>query len=213
MKRDLLTLFNKSLFLLNLISNLKILSMFEQLTQLAQQFGVESVVNNQAVPNEHNEAVMTEASSSIFLGLQKIVSEGGADQLAGLFQGNNAQNSSNPVVQQLTEQLTGTLGEKFGINSETASGVAGSLIPQILGALVNKAKDPNDSSFQISDVIAAIFGNSAQNSGIMEAISKYGGQFGLDQNADGKLDINDAMSAVSKKGGGIGSILGKLFGK
>jgi hypothetical protein len=213
MKRDLLTLFNKSLFLLNLISNLKILSMFEQLTQLAQQFGVESVVNNQAVPNEHNEAVMTEASSSIFLGLQKIVSEGGADQLAGLFQGNNAQNSSNPVVQQLTEQLTGTLGEKFGINSETASGVAGSLIPQILGALVNKAKDPNDSSFQISDVIAAIFGNSAQNSGIMEAISKYGGQFGLDQNADGKVDINDAMSAVSKKGGGIGSILGKLFGK
>jgi hypothetical protein len=213
MKRDLLTLFNKSLFLLNLISNLKILSMFEQLTQLAQQFGVESVVNNQAVPNEHNEAVMTEASSSIFLGLQKIVSEGGADQLAGLFQGNNAQNSSNPIVQQLTEQLTGTLGEKFGINSETASGVAGSLIPQILGALVNKAKDPNDSSFQISDVIAAIFGNSAQNSGIMEAISKYGGQFGLDQNADGKVDINDAMSAVSKKGGGIGSILGKLFGK
>jgi hypothetical protein len=213
MKRDLLTLFNKSLFLLNLISNLKILSMFEQLTQLAQQFGVESVVKNKAVPNEQNEAVMTEASSSIFSGLQKIVSEGGADQLAGLFQGNNAQDSSNPVVQKLTEQLTGSLGEKFGINSETASGVAGSLIPQILGSLVNKAKDPNDSSFQISDVIAAISGNSAQNSGIMDAISKYGGQFGLDQNADGKVDISDAMSAVTKKGGGIGSILGKLFGK
>lgn len=206
-------MFNKSLFLLNLISNLKILSMFEQLTQLAQQFGVESVVKNQAVPNEHNEAIMTEASSSIFSGLQKIVAEGGVDQLAGLFQGNNAQNSSNPVVQQLTEQLTGTLGEKFGINSETASGVAGSLIPQILGSLVNKAKDPNDSSFQISDMIAAISGNSAQNSSIMDAISKYGGQFGLDQNADGKVDIGDAMSAVSKKGGGIGSILGKLFGK
>lgn len=187
--------------------------MFEQLTQLAQQFGVESVVKNQAIPNEQNEAVMTEASSSIFSGLQKIVSEGGADQLAGLFQGNNAQDSSNPVVQKLTEQLTGSLGEKFGINSETASGVAGSLIPQILGSLVNKAKDPNNSSFQISDVIAAISGNSAQNSGIMDAISKYGGQFGLDQNADGKVDISDAMSAVTKKGGGIGSILGKLFGK
>ena len=213
MKRDLLTLFNKSLFLLNLISNFKIFSMFEQLTQLAQQFGVESVVKNQAIPNEHNEAVMTEASSSIFSGLQKIVSEGGADQLAGLFQGNNAQNTSNPLIQKLTEQLTGSLGEKFGINNETASGVAGSLIPQILGSLVNKAKDPNDSSFQISDVIAAISGDSAQNSGIMEAISKYGGQFGLDQNADGKVDISDAMSAVTKKGGGLGSILGKLFGK
>jgi hypothetical protein len=213
MKRDLLTLFNKSLFLLNLISNFKIFSMFEQLTQLAQQFGVESVVKNQAIPNEHNEAVMTEASSSIFSGLQKIVSEGGADQLAGLFQGNNAQNTSNPLIKKLTEQLTGSLGEKFGINNETASGVAGSLIPQILGSLVNKAKDPNDSSFQISDVIAAISGDSAQNSGLMEAISKYGGQFGLDQNADGKVDISDAMSAVTKKGGGLGSILGKLLGK
>jgi hypothetical protein len=187
--------------------------MFEQLTQLAQQFGVESVVKNNAIPNEHNEAVMTEASSSIMSGLQKIISEGGADQLAGLFQGNNAQDSSNPVVQKLTEQLSGSLGEKFGINNETASGVAGSLIPQILGSLVNKAKDPNDSSFQISDIIGAISGTSGQNSGIMDAISKYGGQFGLDQNADGKVDISDAMSAVTQKGGGIGSILGKLFGK
>ena len=187
--------------------------MFEQLKQLAQQFGVESVVKNNAIPNEQNEAVMTEASNSIFSGLQKIVSEGGANQLAGLFQGNNAQDSSNPVVQKLTEQLTENLGEKFGINSETASGVAESLIPQILGSLVNKAKDPNDSSFQLSDVIAAISGDSTQNPGIMDAISKYGGQFGLDQNADGKVDLGDAMSAITNKGGGLGSLLGKLFRK
>ena len=130
-----------------------------------------------------------------------------------MFQGNNAQNISNPVVQKLTQQLKGSLGEKFGLSEGTASGVAGSLIPKILGSLINKAKDPNDSSFQISDIIAALSGNSAQNSSIMEAISKYGGQFGLDQNADGKVDINDAMSAMTKKGGGLGSIFGKLFGK
>jgi hypothetical protein len=47
----------------------------------------------------------------------------------------------------------------------------------------------------------------------MDAISKYGGQFGLDQNADGKVDISDAMSAVSGNSGGIGGILGKIFGK
>jgi hypothetical protein len=86
------------------------------------------------------------------------------------------------------------------------------LIPKILSSLVNKAKDPNDSSFQISDIIAAISGGGgAQGSGIMDAISKYGGQFGLDQNADGKVDIN-AMSAVTNKGGGLGSIL-ENFGK
>jgi hypothetical protein len=187
--------------------------MFEQLIQLAQQYGNEAVVKNNAIPNEQNEAVINEVSSSIFSGLQKIVSEGGADQLAGLFQGNNAQDSSNPVVQKLTEQLTGSLGEKFGLSEDSASGVAGNLIPQILGSLVNKAKDPNDSSFQISDIIGAISGNSGQNSGIMDAISKYGGQLGLDQNADGKVDISDAMNAVKKNSSGLAGLLGKFFGK
>ena len=34
--------------------------MFEQLTQLVQQFGQEAVVKNDSVPNEHNEAVMND---------------------------------------------------------------------------------------------------------------------------------------------------------
>ena len=185
--------------------------MFEQLTQLVQQFGQDAVVKNDAIPNEHNEAVMKEAGSSIFSSLQKLASEGGAEKLAGLLQGNNAQNLSNPAVQQITQQLTGSLGEKFGLNNAVASGVAASLIPKILGGLVNKANDPND-SFQITDLLGAITGGGAQSAGIMEAISKYGTQFGLDQNADGKLDIQDALAAT-KSSGGIGGLLGKLFGK
>ncbi|MBP6551165.1 MAG: hypothetical protein KA208_08440 [Flavobacterium sp.] len=184
--------------------------MLEQLTQLVQQYGNDAVVKNNAIPNEQNDAVMGEASNSILSGLQKIASEGGVEQLAGLFQGNAAQDSSNPVVQQLTQQLSGSLGEKFGIESSAASGVAGSLIPQILGSLVGKAKDPND-SFQISDLVNAISGGG--NGNLMEAVSKYGGQFGLDQNADGKVDMEDAMAAVTKKSGGLGGFLGKLFGK
>jgi hypothetical protein len=194
-----------------LISKSKINLMLEQLTQLVQQYGNDAVVKNNAIPNEHNEAVMNEANSSILSGLQKIASEGGVEQLAGLFQGNAAQNSSNPVVQQLTQQLSGSLGEKFGIDSSAASGVAGSLIPQILGSLVGKAKDPND-SFQISDLVNAISGG-AGNSGLMEAVSKYGGQFGLDQNSDGKVDIEDATAAISKNSGGLGGIFWKTFWK
>jgi hypothetical protein len=185
--------------------------MFEQLTQLVQQFGQEAVVNNNAVPNEHNDAVMNEAGNSIFSSLQKMASEGGVEKLAGLLQGNNAQDPSNPAVQQITQQLTGSLGEKFGLNNSDAAGVAGSMIPKILGGLVNKTNDPND-SFQLTDLIGAISGGGAQTSGIMDTISKYGTQFGLDQNADGKLDLNDAI-AVTKSSGGIGGFLGKLFGK
>ena len=187
--------------------------MMQQLTQLAQQFGVESVIKNNAIPNEHNEAVITETSTSIFSGLQKLISEGGMDQFAGLFQGNSASDSSNPTVQKITQELSGNLSTKYGVSTAAASGVAASLIPQILGSLVNKAKNPNDNSFQILDIISAVSGGSAQNSNIMDAISKYGGQFGLDQNADGKVDIADAISAVTKKSGSFGGIFGKLFGK
>ncbi|OXG02764.1 hypothetical protein BC749_102329 [Flavobacterium araucananum] len=185
--------------------------MFEQLTQLVQQYGGSAVTNNTAVPNEHNEAVINETSTSIFAGLQKIASEGGGEQLASLFNGKSPIDSSNPVVQQITQQLSGSLGQKFGLSSETSSGVAASMIPQILSSLVNKAKDPNDSSFQITDIISSISGNSGQASGIMETINKYGMQFGLDQNNDGKVDAADTVALT--KSGGLSGLLGKLFGK
>lgn len=185
--------------------------MLEQLTQLVQQYGGEAIVKNEAIPNELNQEVVQQAGSSILTGLQKIASEGNIDQLAGLFQGDNGATGSNPVVQKLSEQLTGDLGQKFGLSTETASSVAGSLIPNVLGSLINKAKDPNQPGFNISDIVSAISGGNG-SSGLMDAISKYGGQFGLDQNNDGKVDMSDAMAAVSKKGG-IGGLFGRLFGK
>jgi hypothetical protein len=83
--------------------------------------------------SKRTKKAVIEAGSSIFLVYRKL-QQGGVEQLASLFQGDNAQNASNPVVQKLTEQLTGSLGEKFGINADAASGVAGSLI-QNLGFL------------------------------------------------------------------------------
>ena len=184
--------------------------MLEQLTQLVQQYGNTAVVNNNAVPNEHNDGVINETSNSIFSTLQKIASEGGTEQLAGLFNGKSPIDNSNPVVQQITEQLKGSLGEKFGLSTTDSSGVASGMIPQILSSLVNKAKDPKDKSFEISDIIGAISGNSAQASGIMDTISKYGMQFGLDQNADGKVDVADVL-VVAKSKGGISGFIGRLF--
>ncbi len=185
--------------------------MFEQLTQLVQQFGQDAVVKNDAVPNEQNEAVMNEASNSILDGLKNMVAEGNVSDVASLINRSTTADTSNPVVQKLKEQLTGDLGEKFGLSSDAASGVAGNLIPKVLGSLVGNAKDPNHKGFEVSDLVNAISGG-AGNSGLMDAVSQYGGQFGLDQNADGKVDMSDAMAAVNKKGG-IGGLLGKLFGR
>lgn len=187
------------------------ISMFDQLTQLVQQFGDDAVVKNQSIPNELNESVMNETGNSLLSGLQKMASEGNLEQIAGLFKENNAGSTSNPVVKQLVEKVSGNLGQKFGIDTTTANGVASNMIPKILESLIGKAKDPNVKGFEVSDLVNAISGGSG-NSGLMDAITKYGSQFGLDQNNDGQVNMQDAMSAVTKKGG-LGGFLGKLFGK
>lgn len=188
--------------------------MFDQLTDLVKQFGNEAVVNNTAVPNEQNEAVLNEANNSIVSHLKEMVANGNYTDIASMFNDENSSNSSNIVVQQITEKLSGTLGEKFGLSPETSTGVAGNLIPKVLGSLIGKAKDPNDTSININDIIGSLSGGNAQsNGGLMDAISKYGSSFGLDQNQDGKVGLDDAVAAVSKNSGGLGGLLGKLFGK
>ena len=185
--------------------------MFDQLTELVKQFGGEAVVNNPAVPNEHNEAVMEEASGSILSGLKDMVAGGNIGDLAGILSGKEAIDMNNPVVKELAGKVTGNLGEKFGLSTEAAGGVAGGLIPQVLSGLVNKAQDPNQPGFNVQDIVNSIGGS--QGGGLMDMVTKYGGQLGLDQDGDGQVGISDAVAAVSKKSGGLGGLLGKLFGK
>lgn len=185
--------------------------MFEQLTELVKQYGADAVVNNPAVPNEQNEAVMDEANGSILSGLKDMVASGNIGDLAGMLSGKTPIDMNNPVVAELAGKVTGNLGEKFGLSPEAAGSVADGLIPQVLSGLVNKAKDPNQPRFNIQDIIASI--SNGQGGGLMDMVTKYGGQFGLDQDGDGQVNMNDAVAAVSKKSGGLGGLLGKLFGK
>jgi hypothetical protein len=185
--------------------------MFEQLTQLVQQFGNDAVVKNDAIPNEQNQAVLDEAGNSIFSGLKDMAAGGNFGHLAGMLTGKTPIDMNNPVVAALSENVTGNLGAKFGLSSEAAGGVASGLIPQILSGLVNKAQDPNQPEFNVTELIAGISGGNS--AGLMDAVSKYGGQFGLDQDGDGQVGMSDAIAAVSKNSGGFAGLLGKLFGK
>jgi hypothetical protein len=185
--------------------------MFDQLSELVQQFGQDAVIKNDAIPNEHNEAIIQETGSSIFSSLQKMASSGDLSQLAGLLQSKNF-DSNNPAVKEITNSVSDSLTEKFGLSTGAASGAASSMIPQILSSLISKANDPKDSSFNLSDIVSSLTsGNSAEQAGIMEMISTYGIHFGLDQNADGKVDLEDAVELTKK--GGLAGMFGKLFGK
>jgi hypothetical protein len=185
--------------------------MFEQLTQLVNQFGEQAVVKNNAIPNELNEQVKQETGNTILEGLKGMVSSGNMDMITGLFQGNNTQSSSNPIVEMLTKQVVSSLGSKFGIDNNAAMGVASGMIPNILSSLIGQAKDPNVKGFEVADLVGMISGNNGDaKSSIMSKL----GTMALDQNGDGKLDISDAMAALSgnKSGGGIGGMLSGIFG-
>ena len=166
--------------------------MFEQLSELGQQFANESIVKNNAIPNKLNQEVINEVNNSIFSGLHKLLADGNIKQLSSLFDVNNDLDSTDPVVQKLTEKLTSDLEIKFDLSSVTASKVAGDVIPQVLNSLVTKIKDPNDGSFDIYDFVRGLSSNGEYNQS-NEDYFKIDKEFGLDQNTDVKLDMEDAL--------------------
>lgn len=69
-----------------------------------------------------------------------------------LFKTSPDQVSSHPAMQQISGNFMGSIMEKFGLNSQQAGGIAGSLLPSVLGGLINKTNDPNDKSLNIQDI-------------------------------------------------------------
>lgn len=182
--------------------------MIEQLSQLMNQFGQDAVVKDSSVPNELNDKVINEAQNSLFSGLQDLIKDGGVDKFATLLQGNNASKADNPIVKGLIEKVSSNLSKNCNLDSSASQNVANNLIPQVLGSLLGKAKDPNQKGFEITDIVNSL--SNGNGNDIMGMLA----QMGLDQNGDGKLDMQDAVSALSGKGGNkIGGFLGKLFGK
>lgn len=166
--------------------------MFDQLMQIVQQASQADVVDNNNVPNQHNQAVMNEAGASIMGSLQNMLASGQKDQVASLLKGDNLNN--NPAMGIISGNFIDSITEKFGIDKGVASSIAASILPQIINSFLNKAKDPNDSSFDMSNIINALGNKGASsNDGIGGMISSVGSQFGLDKDNDGDVDLGDLM--------------------
>ena len=185
--------------------------MFDQLMELVRESGQQTVVDNPSVPNEHNEAVMQEASSSIFSGMQGMMQSGGPGALKSLFEGVQSGNASHPAVQQVANQFSGNLMQKFGLNSDTAKSLAISLIPMVLSKLMGRAQGADSSSgFNIGNILGSLTGGGnsgmgnmnmgaqSQASGSGGMLDSLGSQFGLDKNGDGHTDLKDLMSMFGR---------------
>ena len=166
--------------------------MLENLNEMVRENVQESVVNNAAIPNEHNEAVIQAASGSIFDTLKNQLSSGNIGAVTDIFNGNNAEGT------QVAAQASGSFIDKLsglGINADTAKSLAAGIIPGLIAKFTQKTNDPNDSSFNIKDVLGSLGGD------------------------DGKFDVSDVIGMFNGGGQaqqpgqtGEGGIMDKLKG-
>lgn len=149
--------------------------MLEQIAQLVKQYGQQAVVDNAAVPNDLNNQVMAEATSTITGGLQNMLAGGGLQNIISMFSGqgqNKAGLMSNPIVSMMVGHFASKLMGKFNLNPSLANGIANNIIPNVFNSLVSKtvSNDPSNSGFNLNDLIASFTGGNA-------AASNQGGGF------------------------------------
>jgi hypothetical protein len=180
--------------------------MFETLMNLVQQNAGSAIVNNPAIPNQHNNTAMESVVQSMMQGLGSQAQGGGLGNLLGMVVNGGQNIQDNPVTAGVQQNVEQGLMEKLGISPQVAMSVAGALVPVVLGKLMNKAADPNDSSVDGNTILGAATGQQG-----IDWMGMAGSAM-----ADGKLDMNDLMRVAASQmgggGGGLGGMLGGLLG-
>ena len=189
--------------------------MLEELFNLVKGSANDSVINNPDVPNEHNDAVVAEATNTVASGLRNMVSGGGLQNILSLF-GNNQQGGkqntqsllSNPIVNMMIGHFAGKLMSKFNLGGSQASSVANNLIPSVISNLISKTNDPNNSSFSIEKLLSSITGG--QSNQVAEE-QQAGGNTGFNfQNLISQFSGGGQNGGSG--GGGLMDIVSKLAG-
>lgn len=104
------------------------------------------------------------------------------------------------------------LSQNTGVSSDKIGMILKMAAPILMAYLANQAKSNNvQNGTDLGGLLGGLLGGQTQQ---QEAQSMGGSILTsvLDQDGDGQLGLGDAVSAATKKGG-LGGLLGKLFGK
>lgn len=168
--------------------------MLDQLMKLVEENAGDAIINNPAIPNQHNNAAIKDVASQIFSGLQSQASGGNMQQIVSMFQnGGGSSIANNPMVTNIISSVAGNFASKFGVSPQAAQSMATSLLPTVMNQLISKTNNPNDDSFDLGGILKSATGNSG-------------------------LDVGSILGQVTGGGnnnplGNIGGMLGGLFGK
>jgi hypothetical protein len=171
--------------------------MFEQLLSLVKENAGNDIIQNNAIPDERNDEAVETATQSISETFQNAIQGGNVNEVMQLFNNGGGNASSLALTQNMQGNLIEKLMQKFGLSNAQAGGIASSLIPMVLSKLTHKTNDPNDSSFDLSSILSHFGGGKFDVGSVLS-------QFGLGNNNDNPGD---------NKSGGLGNVLGGLFGK
>lgn len=197
--------------------------MLKELFDLVKGNATESVINNPDVPNEHNDAVVAEATNTVASGLRNVVAGGGLQSLLSLFGSGGSDRKSllsNPIVSMMMGHFAGKLINNYNLDSNQANNLSGSLIPNVLGNLINKTNDPNDSGFSLERLLGSITGGKSdeivrqQNpggGGLQDLLRQFTG--GGQGSGGGLMDIVKSLAGGAQQqqqrngGGGLMDII------
>lgn len=162
--------------------------MLENLLNLVKEHAGDAIINNPAIPNERNDEAISAASSSIFDTLKNAASGGNLSDIMSLFNGGSQAASSNPLASSMQSGLVQNLMHKFGLDQGVAGGIAASLIPSVLGKLVHKTNDPNDSSFNLQNILSTVGGGNLDIASLIGQFTGGGNQQQQQNSGGGILD-------------------------
>ncbi len=179
--------------------------MLENLFELVKEYGQQHVVANPDVPNEHNDAVMAEASQSVAGTLQNALANGQMEDVQNLF-ANGGDAMSNPLAQNMQGSFIDNITSKLGLNKNVAAGLASTFIPLILNQLVSRTNStaPQDSGFNLNSLIGSLTGGG--NAGNVGGLD-IGGL--INQFTGG----GQANAGQQQGAGGLDSLIKGFFGR
>lgn len=138
--------------------------MFDQLVQLVKQHAGDAIINNPAIPNQYNDSAINDVASSIFNGLQQHAANGNLQDIVTLFQnGGSGSFSNHPIVSNIISSAAGTLTTKYGVSSQSAQSIISQLMPTVMNQFISRTNNPNDNSFNLTNILQTVSGNSNLN--------------------------------------------------
>ncbi|MBL7852946.1 MAG: hypothetical protein JNL17_01005 [Cyclobacteriaceae bacterium] len=139
--------------------------MKDQLTRLVEANAGKAIVQNEAIPNQFNQAAIEEVANGIINTMKGQVNNGNSARVVEIFQrsGSNPSNE-NAVINEMISSVTNAFSVKFGVSANAATNAVSGLIPTVMRQLIQKTNDPADHSFEMNDVLASLAGDPIQQS-------------------------------------------------